>query len=154
MRGNLRFIVFDSDYYVRENIGYVEGVNKVSVKSILKECVKLFRLKKLVVEYGFRVESMNDDMVEVLSEWYVDRYLEVSRVSKKLNSKEMEKKFSDGFNWMGNMNKVEKVEKEKDVCSRCGKVFYLEDGEYVVVGGRDWFYCRGCIKICERGEGF
>jgi len=37
-------------------------------------------------------------------------------------------------------------------CERCGMWVDEKEGSYVMVGGREWFYCEGCVKEIESSE--
>jgi len=79
-----RYVVLDSSYSCRENIGWIEGTDDNEIKDTIR---KIF-----VANYG---DSNTYKQFCILEE-----------ISLKLNKDKIDAKYCDGMNWMGNLRKV------------------------------------------------
>ena len=87
------FIVFDSAYMVRENIGFVRCNNEDDVKNIV--------LKLIKANYGMEQSKALD---------YLNDNIIFTKIDSNLNNNKLHKKYAEGFNWMGDLSNVKEEE--------------------------------------------
>ena len=87
------FIVFDSAYMVRENIGFVRCNNEDDVKNIV--------LKLIKANYGMEQSKALD---------YLNDNIIFTKIDSNLNNNKLHKKYAEGFNWMSDLSNVKEEE--------------------------------------------
>ena len=91
------FIVLDSDYWVRENIGFIRCECECDVKEKVLELIK-----------------SNYEIGEVEAQDYYNDNIVLTEVSLNLNDDELTNEYADGLNWIGDLNNTHLVTELKE----------------------------------------
>ena len=90
------FAVFDSNYYVREYIGYVEADSATEARIIVIHATESCRIPRILRDANIPSEAVTDQLIRWLALGYIAENI---RLEQKEKPPEPE-----GFNWFGRLN--------------------------------------------------